>query len=140
MRLSLVDMFKIVFACAVASLCLVPVARGIMLGVGRVEQVILPGALVVCLVFALMAFLLAPRGPARGWILDASALAFILVTMVELIRMLLVVEWRTLTWSSVYWTSIGLAGLGLPIGAALSALLVARMTRRARGPGSHADG
>ncbi len=74
MRLTLVDLLKLVFSCAMACACLVPTTRLVQEGITSVGPMLIVDAMIVPLVWVLMAFALVRRGPKRTVLIDGLIL------------------------------------------------------------------
>lgn len=79
MRLTLFDLIKLVFACAVACACLIPTTRLVQQGIANVGPMLAVDAMIVPLVWALLAFALVRRGPRRTVLIDGLILCAISV-------------------------------------------------------------
>lgn len=74
MRLTLTDLIKLVFACAVACLAITPTTRLVQRGVSDPTGILLVNLVIVPLVWVLLAFVLVRRGPRRTVLIDALLL------------------------------------------------------------------
>lgn len=74
MRLTLTQLAKLVLACAVACACIVPTTRLAQQGIADTRQMIFVNAMIVPLVWAVLAFLLVERGRRRTLTVDVLIL------------------------------------------------------------------
>jgi len=72
MRLTLLSVMKVVVGCAMALAYVLPFARLAEAGVATWSAMLAVSAIGIPLVFALVAFVLARRGPSRDWLIRIS--------------------------------------------------------------------
>jgi hypothetical protein len=84
LRLSLLDMLKLIVACAVASACITPSFRVVQYGDANVRTVVIVDAIIVPLVFVLCSFVMVKRGPRRDQLVTALILCSASVALVAL--------------------------------------------------------
>ena len=82
LHLSLLDVVKVVLACAVACACITPSFRVVQYGMAQVRDVVIIDAIIVPLVFVLCCFAMVRRGPRResliaGLILSSASVALV---------------------------------------------------------------
>src|SRR4051794_29117478 len=83
--LSLLQLAKVILACAVASACITPTFRLFQYGLANLSSVLIVDAIAVPLVWALLGYVLVRRGPRRALMIVALLLCSVMVALGSLI-------------------------------------------------------